>query len=248
MPPARPRRPRRDQHALPAGPAKTAAIIASRYVSRARGRSSGSSCFAALSRSGGASLPCLEANAICPRSRSTRARWSSSRTPASAVASRPLRRVERAGLQASLARRRVRVPHAAPGPRSAQPRAAGKRPRQRARREPVRGPPNARARRRLPRPGPGAARARCHARRSGPSRGRSLRRVRDARDGGRRRQPTRYAADRTSGCANSTRPPILSSPASTAASAAAMSTPEHLGRTVEQHGVAERLRGRDEDE
>ena len=59
-------------------------------TSRARAAmSSGSSRRAAASRSGVASVPRLETNASWARSRSIRARWSSSSGPASAVASRP---------------------------------------------------------------------------------------------------------------------------------------------------------------
>ena len=68
-------------------PANSAAINASRYVARARLGSTASSSRAALSSSGGASLPRLAANAIWARSRCTRARSRSSRVPVSAVAS-----------------------------------------------------------------------------------------------------------------------------------------------------------------
>jgi hypothetical protein len=58
-------------------------------VSRARSRSSGSSRLAAFSSNAGASAPAPGLNAICPRSRSHRARWNSSGSLASAVASNP---------------------------------------------------------------------------------------------------------------------------------------------------------------
>ena len=80
----------------------SAAENASTYVSRATEMSSGSSRRAAASRSGVASVPRLETNASCARSRSIRARWSSSSGPASAVASRPRAVRERAGLDAGL--------------------------------------------------------------------------------------------------------------------------------------------------
>ena len=53
----------------------SAAVSASRYVSRASGTSSGSSRRAAASSSGGASLPRLVANAIRARRTSAWARW-----------------------------------------------------------------------------------------------------------------------------------------------------------------------------
>ena len=75
--------------ALASCPAKSAALHASRYVSRDRTASSGSNFLAAASRSAGASLPRSWAKASSACSRSTRARPSSSSGPASAAASSP---------------------------------------------------------------------------------------------------------------------------------------------------------------
>lgn len=58
----------------PNRPTEIVAKSASRYVSRERLASMGSSCPAALRSRGGASLPLRRANAICPRSRSRVAR------------------------------------------------------------------------------------------------------------------------------------------------------------------------------
>ena len=70
-------------------PANSAELHASRYVSRASCRSSGSSVLAARRSSAGAALPRLSEYDASARSRSSRARWSSSSGPISAAASIP---------------------------------------------------------------------------------------------------------------------------------------------------------------
>ena len=75
--------------ALAIRPANSAAPHASRYVSRERRTSSGSSFRAASSSSSGASPPRFWANATSAWSRSRRARANSSSGPASAAASSP---------------------------------------------------------------------------------------------------------------------------------------------------------------
>ena len=133
--------------------------------------------------------------------------------------------------------RRTRRPGSWPAPRRARAGrdGSGRRPARtpaggmprppRVRREPARGRRSARALRPPPRSGPAVARERCHARRSGSVSGS----VTSASARWTRWRSSlvaeRYAADRTSGWANSTRAPTLSSPASTAGPIAATSSP-----------------------
>ena len=148
----RPPRPRRTP-TLPLSLApNSAAENASTYVSRATEMSSGSSRRAAASRSGVASVPRLETNASWARSRSIRARWSSSSGPASRRGQQAASRGERAGLDTGLSGRQ----RAFTAPRRVRGQRGGalqeRRRRRRRHREPALGRPTARARRRRPRP------------------------------------------------------------------------------------------------
>jgi hypothetical protein len=152
--------------ALASRPTPRAALHASRYVLRERRTSSVSSFLAAWSSSSGASLPRFWANATPARSRSTRARPSSSSGPASAAASSPratsnapARRLAWAAASA-LSARRAGSPVSATARRRKAP-AAAKPPRACAR------PAERASSKATSSSGPEAAAARCHARRSG---------------------------------------------------------------------------------
>ena len=126
---------------------------------------------AASSSSGGASLPRRAANAICGAQPSSRARWSSSSGPISAMASSSCAASGAAAVELGLrggqrARRR-----AGPDPGSARPPAAGTRLPPRRPRGPAPGRPSAPARRPPPRRARAPRWARCHARRSGSTSG-----------------------------------------------------------------------------
>ena len=105
MRPSRPAPRRARLRPAPPDVPRTSPPTAPRDTSRERASgSSGSSRRAASSSSGGASLPCVETNAICARSRSTRARSSSSSAPALRRREQTERVVERAGLELRLRR------------------------------------------------------------------------------------------------------------------------------------------------
>jgi hypothetical protein len=145
------------------------------------------------------------------------------------------------------------VPHSGagawsqPAPPSGRRRGPGTQPRRRAHREPARGQPNARARQRFPRPAPMWLER--GARRAGPGRSRSrwLRRGRDARGDGRRPQPSRTRRSGRVGARTQRAHRSRAARAHRRGGCCHVEI-EGLGGAVEQQQVAERLRGRDEDE
>ena len=133
-------------------PANIDAATARPGRSRARApTSSGSSRFAALSSSGGASLPRFIANAIWARSRSASGALELVERSRLRHGQQSQRRVGRAGLAAWPAPRRAPARPGVPGRASARRHARGRRPRRPVRRAPALGRPSARARRRRPR-------------------------------------------------------------------------------------------------
>ncbi len=194
--------------------------------------------------SSGASPPRFWANASSAWSRSTRARPSSSSAPASAVASSPMRHIERPRAQAGLGggERPIGPPRA--DRRSARPRAAGTPRRRPGPRAPAPGRPSARAPRATSSSGPAAAAARCHARRSGSTlaiRGLSQRQVGRPALLDRRRSGTRPSApadDGTSPARRSSSSPSAPSPRPPDRD------PEPLAGAPQEQRIADRLRRR----
>ena len=201
-----------------------AADSASRYVSHASVCDSGASRRAARSSSAGASLPCVETNAICARSKSTRAPSSSSSAPASVDESRPIasssapaRNFVCAATSARCARRAESGVNIAARSRNA---AAAAKPPRACARAAERSSSSATSS-----SGTDAACARCHARRSGSMSGSVA--AASARCASRCwfASAAPYTAERTSGCRNTTAPSSLSKPSDSTACAAVSGIP-----------------------